>query len=505
MPETEVKEEMTKAADTATETIQNKTAKKPRKSRTNPDGTAAKRSSRRRKSTQPDAAGKNNPSASHRRKRSSAKPSKKNVDEQGKESVTVSASAASFGNGLTMPVVKTAAVQDAANPADLTETASADAPKAQEASAVATETTMVQDEVREEKAETQEPVEAASEVEETHSAVSNPSTEEKINQEASEASVEQATITDEPLAAKEPHKDAMASSLETNTSAEAVEPSVKPAPVTDESVSAQEPNESSVETTSSVDAAETPVEQGAMQQEQRKADTQISFQQTVRFASVEEGDFEPKIVRELGSDPAKTSWVKGLYDPISNMLAQASTDAHSDWKYAFWRIVLKYGICAFFFVFVLQGKLNSQSFSFARMPFTDGVSLWVRIVIFGTITEYAAALLKTFLGGFRFNLSSFLRLVDISCESAWFLTLLYSLAALFLNAGLYLSFILVCAAFVSSGFLHTIAYEYTFQCGRRRSLLACVCTAVLTAVLIGLWIKWFGGDLIRIVNSFITL
>ena len=111
-----------------------------------------------------------------------------------------------------------------------------------------------------------------------------------------------------------------------------------------------------------------------------KKEPQIAFQQTVRFSNVEERDFEPKIVRELDSEPAKTSVLKGLYDPISNMLAQASTDAHSDWKYALFRILLKYGIIAFFFVYVLQGKLNTDSFSFARMPFTDAVSLWFRIV-----------------------------------------------------------------------------------------------------------------------------
>ncbi len=534
MPETEVKEKITDTAEAADEKIKNPAPKKTRRPRTNPDGTPVKRQTRKPRAHKEAADGTSRSGAegngTHKKRSGSSKKGSRGKAAATAEVVTAqetdhaapamtpaSAAATETPAAETTPVTMNAEPkaaeetvsqetrpQEEVKPAEDKAAESVSDHPAEEVAPAAAPESEKAEEVPPEAPE--EAKETAAESEADDSEPAGPAVSDEA-EPAGEAAATAAVEEDQPeVSAKEEADDSEkeavpAASDEAEPAGEAaataaVEEDQAEVPAKEVEQSKPEETDDTKSETASAAAEETKMP---------KKEPQIPFQQTVRFANVEERDFEPKIVRELDSEPAKTSVLKGLYDPISNMLAQASTDAHSDWKYALFRILLKYGIIAFFFVYVLQGKLNTDSFSFARMPFTDAVSLWFRIVALGTITEYAGACLKMFLGSFRFSLSNLLRLVDISCESAWFLTLLYSLAALAMDGSIYFSFVIAMTAVSGSVLLHAISYEYTFQCGRRRSVLACVCTALLTALLVGLWIRLFGGDLIRIVNSFITL
>ena len=534
MPETEVKEKITDTAEAADEKIKNPAPKKARRPRTNPDGTPVKRQTRKPRAHKEAADGTSRSGAegngTHKKRSGSSKKGARGKAAATAEVVTAqetdhaapamtpaSAAATETPAAETTPVTMNAEPkvaeetvsqetrpQEEVKPAEDKAAESVSDHPAEEVAPAAAPGSEKAEEVPPEAPE--EAKETAAESEADDSEPAGPAVSDEA-EPAGEAAATAAVEEDQPeVSAKEEADDSEkeavpAASDEAEPAGEAaataaVEEDQAEVPAKEVEQSKPEETDDTKSETASAAAEETKMP---------KKEPQIPFQQTVRFANVEERDFEPKIVRELDSEPAKTSVLKGLYDPISNMLAQASTDAHSDWKYALFRILLKYGIIAFFFVYVLQGKLNTDSFSFARMPFTDAVSLWFRIVALGTITEYAGACLKMFLGSFRFSLSNLLRLVDISCESAWFLTLLYSLAALAMDGSIYFSFVIAMTAVSGSVLLHAISYEYTFQCGRRRSVLACVCTALLTALLVGLWIRLFGGDLIRIVNSFITL
>lgn len=495
MPETEVKEKITDTAEAADEKINNPAPKKTRRPRTNPDGTPVKRQTRKARAHKEAADGTSRSGAegngTHKKRSGSSKKATRGKAAAAAEAVTAQKT------DHAAPAMTPAPAATTQTPAAETTPVTMDAePKAAEETV--SQETRPQEEVKPAEDKAAESVSDHAAEEAAPAAAPESEKAEEVPPEAPEEAKETAA---EPEADGSEQEAGPAASDEAEPAGEAaataaVEEDQAEVPAKEVEQSKPEETDDTKSETASAAAEETKMP---------KKEAQIPFQQTVRFANVEERDFEPKIVRELDSEPAKTSVLKGLYDPISNMLAQASTDAHSDWKYALFRILLKYGIIAFFFVYVLQGKLNTDSFSFARMPFTDAVSLWFRIVALGTITEYAGACVKMFLGSFRFSLSNLLRLVDISCESAWFLTLLYSLAALAMDGSIYFSFVIAMAAFSGSVLLHAISYEYTFQCGRRRSVLACVCTALLTALLVGLWIRLFGGDLIRIVNSFITL
>ncbi len=534
VPETEVKEKITDTAEAADEKIKNPAPKKARRPRTNPDGTPVKRQTRKPRAHKEAADGTSRSGAegngTHKKRSGSSKKGSRGKAAATAEVVTAqetdhaapamtpaSAAATETPTAETTPVTMNAEPkaaeetvsqetrpQEEVKPAEDKAAESVSDHPAEEVAPAAAPESEKAEEVPPEAPE--EAKETAAESEADDSEPAGPAVSDEA-EPAGEAAATAAVEEDQPeVSAKEEADDSEkeavpAASDEAEPAGEAaataaVEEDQAEVPAKEVEQSKPEETDDTKSETASAAAEETKMP---------KKEPQIPFQQTVRFANVEERDFEPKIVRELDSEPAKTSVLKGLYDPISNMLAQASTDAHSDWKYALFRILLKYGIIAFFFVYVLQGKLNTDSFSFARMPFTDAVSLWFRIVALGTITEYAGACLKMFLGSFRFSLSNLLRLVDISCESAWFLTLLYSLAALAMDGSIYFSFVIAMTAVSGSVLLHAISYEYTFQCGRRRSVLACVCTALLTALLVGLWIRLLGGDLIRIVNSFITL
>lgn len=494
VPETEVKEKITDTAEAADEKIKNPAPKKTRRPRTNPDGTPVKRQTRKPRAHKEAADGTS---------RSGAEGNGTHKKRSGSSKKGARGKAAATAEVVTAQETDHAAPAMTPASAAATETPAAETtPVTMNAEPKAAEETVSQETRPQEEVKPAEDKAAES--------VSDHPAEEVAPAAAPESEKAEEVPPEAPEEAKETAAESEADDSE--TAGPAVSDEAEPAgeaaatAVVEEDqaeVPAKEVEQSKPEETD--DTKSETASAAAEGTKMPKKEPQIPFQQTVRFANVEERDFEPKIVRELDSEPAKTSVLKGLYDPISNMLAQASTDAHSDWKYALFRILLKYGIIAFFFVYVLQGKLNTDSFSFARMPFTDAVSLWFRIVALGTITEYAGACLKMFLGSFRFSLSNLLRLVDISCESAWFLTLLYSLAALAMDGSIYFSFVIAMTAVSGSVLLHAISYEYTFQCGRRRSVLACVCTALLTALLVGLWIRLFGGDLIRIVNSFITL
>lgn len=534
MPETEVKEKITDTAEAADEKIKNPAPKKTRRPRTNPDGTPVKRQTRKPRAHKEAADGTSRSGAegngTHKKRSGSSKKGTRGKAAAAAEVVTAqktdhaaSAMTPAPAAATQTPAAETTPVTMDAEPKAAEETVSqetrpqeevkpAEDKAAESVSDHAAEEAAPAAAPESEKAE-EVPPEAPVEAKETAAEPEADGSEQEAGPAASdeaepagEAAAEAAVEEDQPeMPAKEEADDSEPAGPAASDEAKPAGEAAATAAVEEDQaeVPAKEVEQSKPEETDDTksETASAATEETKM----TKKEPQIPFQQTVRFANVEERDFEPKIVRELDSEPAKTSVLKGLYDPISNMLAQASTDAHSDWKYALFRILLKYGIIAFFFVYVLQGKLNTDSFSFARMPFTDAVSLWFRIVALGTITEYAGACVKMFLGSFRFSLSNLLRLVDISCESAWFLTLLYSLAALAMDGSIYFSFVIAMAAFSGSVLLHAISYEYTFQCGRRRSVLACVCTALLTALLVGLWIRLFGGDLIRIVNSFITL
>ena len=494
VPETEVKEKITDTAEAADEKIKNPAPKKTRRPRTNPDGTPVKRQTRKPRAHKEAADGTSRSGAegngTHKKRSGSSK-----KGARGKAAATaevVTAQKTDHAASAMTPAPAAATQTPAAETTPVTMDAE---PKAAEETA--SQETRPQEEVKPAEDKAAESVSDHPAEEVAPAAAPESEKAEEVPPEAPEEAKE--TAAESEADDSEPAGPAVSDEAEPAGEAAAtaaVEEDQAEVPAKEVEQSKPEETDDTKSETASAAAEETKMP---------KKEPQIPFQQTVRFANVEERDFEPKIVRELDSEPAKTSVLKGLYDPISNMLAQASTDAHSDWKYALFRILLKYGIIAFFFVYVLQGKLNTDSFSFARMPFTDAVSLWFRIVALGTITEYAGACLKMFLGSFRFSLSNLLRLVDISCESAWFLTLLYSLAALAMDGSIYFSFVIAMTAVSGSVLLHAISYEYTFQCGRRRSVLACVCTALLTALLVGLWIRLFGGDLIRIVNSFITL
>ena len=494
VPETEVKEKITDTAEAADEKIKNPAPKKTRRPRTNPDGTPVKRQTRKPRAHKEAADGTSRSGAegngTHKKRSGSSK-----KGSRGKAAATAEVVTAQETDHAAPAMTPASAAATETPAAETTPVTMNAEPKAAEETA--SQETRPQEEVKPAEDKAAESVSDHPAEEVAPAAAPESEKAEEVPPEAPEEAKE--TAAESEADDSEPAGPAVSDEAEPAGEAAAtaaVEEDQAEVPAKEVEQSKPEETDDTKSETASAAAEETKMP---------KKEPQIPFQQTVRFANVEERDFEPKIVRELDSEPAKTSVLKGLYDPISNMLAQASTDAHSDWKYALFRILLKYGIIAFFFVYVLQGKLNTDSFSFARMPFTDAVSLWFRIVALGTITEYAGACLKMFLGSFRFSLSNLLRLVDISCESAWFLTLLYSLAALAMDGSIYFSFVIAMTAVSGSVLLHAISYEYTFQCGRRRSVLACVCTALLTALLVGLWIRLFGGDLIRIVNSFITL
>ncbi len=494
VPETEVKEKITDTAEAADEKIKNPAPKKTRRPRTNPDGTPVKRQTRKPRAHKEAADGTSRSGAegngTHKKRSGSSK-----KGSRGKAAATAEVVTAQETDHAAPAMTPASAAATETPAAETTPVTMNAEPKAAEETV--SQETRPQEEVKPAEDKAAESVSDHPAEEVAPAAAPESEKAEEVPPEAPEEAKE--TAAESEADDSEPAGPAVSDEAEPAGEAAAtaaVEEDQAEVPAKEVEQSKPEETDDTKSETASAAAEETKMP---------KKEPQIPFQQTVRFANVEERDFEPKIVRELDSEPAKTSVLKGLYDPISNMLAQASTDAHSDWKYALFRILLKYGIIAFFFVYVLQGKLNTDSFSFARMPFTDAVSLWFRIVALGTITEYAGACLKMFLGSFRFSLSNLLRLVDISCESAWFLTLLYSLAALAMDGSIYFSFVIAMTAVSGSVLLHAISYEYTFQCGRRRSVLACVCTALLTALLVGLWIRLFGGDLIRIVNSFITL
>ena len=494
VPETEVKEKITDTAEAADEKIKNPAPKKTRRPRTNPDGTPVKRQTRKPRAHKEAADGTSRSGAegngTHKKRSGSSK-----KGARGKAAATAEVVTAQETDHAAPAMTPASAAATETPAAETTPVTMNAEPKAAEETV--SQETRPQEEVKPAEDKAAESVSDHPAEEVAPAAAPESEKAEEVPPEAPEEAKE--TAAESEADDSEPAGPAVSDEAEPAGEAAAtavVEEDQAEVPAKEVEQSKPEETDDTKSETASAAAEGTKMP---------KKEPQIPFQQTVRFANVEERDFEPKIVRELDSEPAKTSVLKGLYDPISNMLAQASTDAHSDWKYALFRILLKYGIIAFFFVYVLQGKLNTDSFSFARMPFTDAVSLWFRIVALGTITEYAGACLKMFLGSFRFSLSNLLRLVDISCESAWFLTLLYSLAALAMDGSIYFSFVIAMTAVSGSVLLHAISYEYTFQCGRRRSVLACVCTALLTALLVGLWIRLFGGDLIRIVNSFITL
>ena len=109
------------------------------------------------------------------------------------------------------------------------------------------------------------------------------------------------------------------------------------------------------------------------------------------------------------------------------------------------------------------------------------------------------------LAGHKTKRGYLLRLVDICSAAGGFLALIFSVSFALFFVQWQLGFIALASAAYAAVLLRAYAYSYTYQCGRRRTLLAMIVIAALNTLLILLLIRLCGGDLIRIVQSYIRL
>ncbi len=227
--------------------------------------------------------------------------------------------------------------------------------------------------------------------------------------------------------------------------------------------------------------------------------------EAVRFVPLEEKDFEPSSVREISSEIPPFKPLQELTDPISAMLAQASTSAHERLFPSFLRFIGKYSIIALAFTVWIQSFLNRQAFGFARMTFSDAAALFLRIVLIGLFLELVDFLVLNALAAHRPERKYLLRLGDISAACAGFLALIFgiSFAAFFLHWRIGIA--ALASAACMAVLLRASAYAYTYQCGRRRSLLAMAIIVALNMFLVLLLIQFVGKDVIRILQSYIRL
>ena len=236
-----------------------------------------------------------------------------------------------------------------------------------------------------------------------------------------------------------------------------------------------------------------------------ETDNENKKTKTVRFVPLQETDFEPSFVREITSERPPFKPLRELYDPISAMLAEASTNAHTGLLPGALRNVAKYGVIALVFTWVAQTFLNRQAFGFARMTFSDSSWLFLRIVFAGLLLEAVDAFVLNGLAGHKTKRGYLLRLVDICSAAGGFLALIFSVSFALFFVQWQLGFIVLASAAYAAVLLRAYAYSYTYQCGRRRTLLAMIVIAALNTLLILLLIRLCGGDLIRIVQSYIRL
>lgn len=227
--------------------------------------------------------------------------------------------------------------------------------------------------------------------------------------------------------------------------------------------------------------------------------------EAVRFVPLEEKDFEPSSVREISSEIPPFKPLQELTDPISAMLAQASTSAHERLFPSFLRFIGKYSIIALAFTVWIQSFLNRQAFGFARMTFSDAAALFLRMVLIGLFLEMVDSLVLNALAAHRPERKYLLRLGDISAACAGFLALIFgiSFAAFFLHWRIGIA--ALASAACMAVLLRASAYAYTYQCGRRRSLLAMAIIVALNMFLVLLLIQFVGKDVIRILQSYIRL
>ena len=351
MPETEVKEKITDTAEAADEKIKNPAPKKTRRPRTNPDGTPVKCQTRKPRAHKEAADGTSRSGAegngTHKKRSGSSK-----KGARGKAAATAEVVTAQETDHAAPAMTPASAAATETPAAETTPVTMNAEPKAAEETV--SQETRPQEEVKPAEDKAAESVSDHPAEEVAPAAAPESEKAEEVPPEAPEEAKE--TAAESEADDSEPAGPAVSDEAEPAEEAAAtaaVEEDQAEVPAKEVEQSKPEETDDTKSETASAAAEETKMP---------KKEPQIPFQQTVRFANVEERDFEPKIVRELDSEPAKTSVLKGLYDPISNMLAQASTDAHSDWKYALFRILLKYGIIAFFFARALKYKRSVFTF-----------------------------------------------------------------------------------------------------------------------------------------------
>jgi hypothetical protein len=191
-------------------------------------------------------------------------------------------------------------------------------------------------------------------------------------------------------------------------------------------------------------------------------------------------------------------------DPVTRMQKQAAVPEHLTSSYAMVRIIFKYGLIGLALAWSSSRMLNSQSFGFARMTFSEGAWLACRILIFGCITEIILSMIRNLFAGCRPFGRQLNRLLDVSAEGAPFLTLCYGISLLVLPYQPLLSQAGLTASMAASVYLHASAYQYADHVGRRRALYVSILAGGLSLLMAMMWIQYFGADLIRIIRSFVS-
>lgn len=165
----------------------------------------------------------------------------------------------------------------------------------------------------------------------------------------------------------------------------------------------------------------------------------------------------------------------------------------------FFRFFKKYAISGLVFCLAIAHQLNKNPFGFARMTFSLGSWLWLRIALFGTISE----ILIIWLVSLSNKHMNFKRSCGVQSSLCATTTIGLTIANILMFYSPTVWLFMFVLTLIYGAMLHMIAYKKLYVLDERKCVRYVLMSYVYAFILITFWYGLAGADINRIIRCFI--
>jgi hypothetical protein len=178
---------------------------------------------------------------------------------------------------------------------------------------------------------------------------------------------------------------------------------------------------------------------------------------------------------------------------------------YDSWSLPLWKVFFKWGIVLSVYIYVLAEKLNANAFSIVRMTFTDGVWLWMRLIILALFIEVGSSVMFSRMCRRWYQPVSKFTVFSVLSETAPVTALVYTIAGVLtsFNPVIGISALIAAMGFVSV--LRIYGFELAGGIHKRQLALLVGIIAGMAAIIGCFWFWLTCQDLLKILAVIMNL